>query len=263
VGIVDGRGFDATRDRHETQPVAIVSAALAERFFAGQSPIGQMLRRNGDDTPDLLVIGVASNTSVRLLAEEPRPFVYLATSQRDDVYLSLIARVGSDARAASREILGVARTLAPDLMVIESKTMDDHLATMLLPSRALAALFLVFALLALALAAIGLYGVVSCTVAARVREVGIRVSLGATGGEVVRLLMRGGMVLVLIGAGAGMALALLLSRLLSTLLFRVVAADPLVFSTVPALLLAVTLLATLLPARRVLGLSPTTALRAS
>jgi ABC-type antimicrobial peptide transport system permease subunit len=139
--------------------------------------------------------------------------------------------------------------------------MHEHLQAMLFPSRALATLFAVFAGLALMLAAIGLYGIVSFTVAARAREIGIRVSLGATGSEVVRLLMRSGLVLVSVGGVIGLVLGVLVSRAAGRLLFHETAADPLVFTVVPVLLLAVTGLATFLPARRALRVSPSSALR--
>jgi ABC-type antimicrobial peptide transport system permease subunit len=147
--------------------------------------------------------------------------------------------------------------------VIESRTVADHLATQLLPSRALAAAFALFGGLALAIAAIGLYGTVSFGVAARAREIGIRMSLGATGASVVRLLAQGGARLVLLGGVLGLILALVVTRVAGSLLFRVDTQDPLVFLAVPALLLLVAGAATVLPTLRALRVSPSRTLRST
>jgi cell division protein FtsX len=200
---------------------------------------------------------------VRLLGEEPRPFVYLDAEQMDVFSTTLLARADGDARALAARILKRARTLEPELLVLESRTVEDHVASQLLPSRALAAAFALFGGLALAIAAIGLYGTVSFTVAARAREIGIRMSLGASSASVVRLLMRGGATLVLLGGGVGLILALVVTRVAGSLLFRVDSRDPLVFLAVPALLMLVAGLATVLPTLRALRLSPSSTLRSS
>lgn len=263
VPVVEGRAFNPD-DRDDSPGVVIVSQAFARRFFPGESAIGKTLTRNEEDEGGALtVVGVARDTMVRYLGETPRPFLYLDTAQRRQTYVTVLARTRGDAKAMSRTLLTTARELEPDLVVIESTTMHDHLATMLLPARALAGSFVAFAGLALLLAVIGLYGVVSCAVSARSREVGIRLSLGARGGSIVRLLMRGGALLVTVGAFVGMVLAFVLSQGLSSLLFAVDARDPIVFLSVPLILAAATVLATLLPARRALRSSPTAVLRST
>jgi predicted permease len=261
VPIVEGRGF-LEQDREDTPLVAVVSQAFAERFFAGRSAVGQRLRR--PERPDLEIVGVSRNVAVRFLGEAPRPLVYVASEQNDQSFGSLLLRTGTgDASAAAAALLRSARGIAPDLMVLESKTLEDHLQAMLFPSRALAALFAIFAGLALGLAAIGLYGIVSFTVAARAREIGIRVSLGATGSEVVGLFMRSGLLLVAAGGAIGLVLGVLVAQAASALLFQEATVDPLVFLGVPLLLLAVTGVATFLPARRAMRMSPSSALRAA
>ncbi|HVS64218.1 MAG TPA: ABC transporter permease [Thermoanaerobaculia bacterium] len=267
VRIVEGRPFDS-RDRRtleegerEAATVAVVSQAFVDRYLPDRPALGQVLHR--PDRGDVEIVGVASDTMVRLLGEEPRPFVYLSAEQADQVNTTLVARTGGDATALVARILTRARTLEPELMVLESRTVEDHLATQLFPSRALAAAFVVFGALALMIAAIGLYGVVSFTVAARAREIGIRMSLGASAGSVVRLLMRGGAALVLLGGVTGIVLALVVSRVAGSLLFRIDTQDPLVFFSVPAILLLVAGVATLLPTLRALQVSPSSTLRAS
>jgi predicted permease len=260
VPIVEGRSFDE-HDRSDTPMVAIVTQAFAERYFPGRSPLGQRLRRQ--DRPDVEIVGVSRNVAVRFLGEAPRPLVYTAAEQADQSFGSLLLRTDGDAKAAATALLRAARGVAPDIMVLESKTMAQHLEAMLFPSRALAALFAVFAGLALLLAAIGLYGIVSFTVAARAREIGIRVAVGASGREVVSLFMRSGLLLVAGGGAVGLVLGLLVARAAGRLLFQETAIDPIVFVGVPLLLLLVTGLATFLPARRALGASPSSALRSS
>jgi predicted permease len=267
VRIVQGRAFDQ-RDRRllaagekERASVAIVSQAFVERFFPDRPAIGQRLRRPGKS--DVEIVGVAADTMVRLLGEDPRPFVYLDADQADVASSTLLARTAGDAKALAARILARARALEPELLVIESRTVADHLATQLLPSRALAAAFALFGGLALAIAAIGLYGTVSFGVAARAREIGIRMSLGATGASVVRLLAQGGARLVLLGGVLGLILALVVTRVAGSLLFRVDTQDPLVFLAVPALLLLVAGAATVLPTLRALRVSPSRTLRST
>jgi ABC-type antimicrobial peptide transport system permease subunit len=159
-------------------------------------------------------------------------------------------------------MLATLRELDPEAWVWEAKTMEEHLAIVLLPARLSAILLVVFAVLALTLASIGLYGVVSYAVSQRTREMGIRMSLGADAGTVIRMLTGSGMKLVAVGGVLGLALALLVARLLSQLLFGVGAFDPVTFVAVPALLGGVALLAAYFPARRASRVDPVSALRA-
>jgi predicted permease len=267
VRILQGRAFDS-RDRrtptaggNDEASVAIVSQAFVDRYFPDRSAIGQILHR--PNRGDVEIVGVATDTMVRLLGEDPRPFVYLDAEQSDIVNTTLLARTDGDAKALAARILTRARGLEPELMVLESRTVNDHLATQLLPSRALAAAFGLFGGLALAIAAIGLYGVVSFTVAARAREIGIRMALGSSGASMMRLLMRGGATLVLLGGAIGIVLALVVTRVAGSLLFRIDAQDPVVFLAVPALLLLVAGLATVLPTLSALRMSPSSTLRSS
>jgi ABC-type antimicrobial peptide transport system permease subunit len=173
----------------------------------------------------------------------------------------MVVRTRTDAAAAVLPTLALMREMDPDILIYSSSTMADFLSTQLLPARLGAFALLLFAGLALGLAVIGLYGVVSYAVASRSREVGIRMSLGADVRSVVRMLMGDGLRLAAIGAAAGLVLAFVLSQGLRSLLFGVPALDPVTFLGVPAVLLAAALVAAWLPARRAGRVQPVRALR--
>lgn len=259
IEIVSGRGF-TDADGPDSRPVVVVSQAFARRFFPDREAVGQLLRQ--PDAEDLHVVGVARDVKVRSLGEAPLPFVYRALAQEYTTFPTVVARTATSAEATARELLRAGRELDPDLWVWEATTMDRHLGIMLLPARLSALLLACFAGLALLLAAIGLYGIVSYAVAQRRREVGIRMSLGADGTAVVRLLTGSGLRLVALGCALGLGASLLLARALGGLLFGVAAWDPVAFAAGPGLLLAIAAVAAWLPARRASRVDPVSALRA-
>ena len=260
IQIVRGRNFNDA-DREDSQPVAIISEAMARRFWTDGDAVGRLVRRRADDDPPWLVVGVASNAKVRTLGEAPRNMVYLPYSQRFRPLLTVVARTSIDPERTALAMLTAGRELDPDLWVFETKTMDRHLALMRLPQQLSAFVLSAFGVLALALAAVGLYGVVSYSVARRTREIGIRMALGADGGRVVRMLVAGGLKLVVAGGALGLTLAVVATRLLGGLLFEIDALDPLTFLGVPLVLGAAALLAAYLPARRASRVNPVVALR--
>jgi len=259
IEIVRGRNFDSS-DREDAPGVALVSQALANRFWPGEDAVGRVLQRPGGD--GLLVVGIASDAKVRSLGEAPRSLVYLPYSQNYQSYMTVVASTSLNADRLALQMLAQLCELDPEAWVWEAKTMEEHLAIVLLPARLSAILLAVFAALALTLASVGLYGVVSYAVAQRTREMGIRMSLGADAGKVIRMLTASGMKLVAIGGVVGLGLALLAGRLLSQLLFGVGALDLVTFIAVPALLAIVALLAAYFPARRASRVDPVSALRA-
>ena len=259
IEIVRGRNFD-NADRPDTRPVVIVSEAMARRFWTDGDAVGRLVRRRDPDPP-WLVVGVASDAKVRQLGESPRNLIYLPYSQWFTPSLTVVARTAVDPERTALALLAAGRELDPDLRVLETKTMDRHLALMRLPQQLSAFVLSAFGVLALALASVGLYGVVSYGVARRTREIGIRKALGADGPRVVRLLVAGGLKLVVIGGALGLALAVVTTRLVGGLLFEVDALDPLTFAGVPLVLGAAALLAAWLPARRASRVSPVVALR--
>lgn len=259
VRILRGRNFN-NLDTPESDPVAIVSDALVRRFWPEEEAIGRIIRRTNDT--DLRIVGIASDAKVRTLGEAPRPFVYLPYSQDYSAAVTLVARTSVDSETTARDMLLVARELDPELMIFESKTMSRHIGSMLLPAQLGALVLTAFAGLALILAMIGLYGIVSYSVSQRTREVGIRLSLGADAGTVVRMLTAGGMRLVVYGCVVGLVLSLLLAGVMSRLLFGVSPFDLLTFLAVPLVLVGVAMLATYVPSRRASRVDPIIALRA-
>ena len=257
VSIVRGRNFTHA-DGPDAPRVAIVNEVFAQKFWPNRDPVGQAFRA---DTTNFRVIGVMRTTKVRTLGEEPRPFILGAFRQAFSSNIRIVARTDANAERTAVALLGTMRETAPDLLFIQTKTMAQHLAAMLLPARLGAIAFTLFAGLALALAVLGVYGVVSYAVARRTREVGIRLAIGASPSGVVRLLMREGMTLVVVGAVMGLVLGLAATRLLAALLFGVRAADPLTFVGAPLLLLAVGAVASLLPARRASRIDPARVLK--
>jgi predicted permease len=259
IQIVSGRNFDET-DVADGQRVVIVNEVLADRFWPGESPVGRTLREQDED--ELLIVGVAEAVKVRSLGETPRPFVYYPYSQDYNSYVTVLARIAGNAERTAGDLLTLLREMDPEILVFENKTMEDHLGVMLIPARLSAFLSTLFGTLALVLATIGLYGVVSYTVARRNREMGIRMSLGAAPHSVVALMVGGGMRLVGVGGAVGLVLAFLATRALQGFLFGVGALDPVAFVAVPAMLGAVALVAAYIPARRASRIDPVRTLKA-
>lgn len=260
IQILRGRNFNEA-DLPDSQPVAVISDAMAQRFWRDGDAVGRLMRRPDEDNPDLLIVGVARDAKVRTLGEAPRNMVYLPFSQQFARSLTIVARTTADPEQTALALIGAGREVDPDLWVGEAKTMRRHLALMLLPAQLAAFILSAFGVLALALAAIGLYGVVSYGVAQRTREVGIRMALGADGGAVVRLLAASGLKLVMVGGAVGLIVALVVTRLLSGLLFGINTIDPLTFIGVPLVLGGTALFAAYLPARRASRINPVAALR--
>jgi predicted permease len=259
IALPRGRGFTEA-DTDAGERVAVVSEAFVERFWPGQQAVGRLVHRSGGDP--VRIVGVARDTRVRSLGEDPRPRVYFAASQQYLEGLQVIVRGRASSADLLRLTIDEALALEPDLVFFDQRTMEEHLAIHLFPPRMGALLLSVFGGLALLLAAVGIWGVVSHAVARRTREVGIRVSLGATGGEVVRLLVGSGMRLVGVGVAVGMVLALGAGALLARFLYGLGLVDPVTLAGVPLVLAAVALLAAWLPARRAARVDPVEALRA-
>jgi predicted permease len=259
IPILQGRNFVDT-DLPDGILVAIVNEVFAERFWPGEDPIGKKIRRESGQ--ELEVVGMSRSTKVRTLGEPPRPFIYTPYSQRYTAFLTAVIQTRGLPEAALRTAFRTLREMDPEMVVVESKTLDEHLGVQLMPARLGALMASVFALVALALASIGLYGVVSYAVSRRSREMGIRMSLGAAPGKVVAQVVREGMILAGVGTVVGLVLAFAGAQVLRSLLFGVGALDPLTFVAVPAVLLAVTLVAAYLPARRASRVDPVTALKA-
>jgi predicted permease len=258
IRILRGRNF-TEHDLPDSPPVVLINQTFAETFWPGQDPVGRRIQRG--DSPDYTVVGVTSDAKIRTLGEPPRPFIYRPYNQVNPPFFYVLARTSIDPERTTLDMLAAGRELDPELWVWEAKTMERHLAVQLLPARLTALVLSAFAVLALALASIGMYGIVSYAVSRRTREVGIRMSLGADRAGVIRMLVGSGMKLVAIGGVIGLAIAYGAARLLTGLLHNVSALDPVTFLTVPAVLAGTAMLAAYIPARRASRVDPAAALR--
>jgi predicted permease len=258
--IVSGRTFNDA-DRRDTRPVAVISQAMARRYWPDGDAVGRVLRRPDPGQDDLVVVGVASDINMRSLGEAPRDVVYEAYSQKEGSPMYHFVVRAADPERISPALIAAARNVDPDLQAFQSMTMAQHLAMSRLPSQLGAFMLSAFAVLALALASVGVYGLVSYTVAKRTREVGIRMALGADAAGVARLLASNGLRLVLLGGAIGVAASLLVARFLAALLFGVGTFDPAILTSAPLVLGVAAWLAAYLPARRASRADPLAALR--
>jgi predicted permease len=258
VPIVRGEGFGAADPNGE--PVILVSEAFVETFYRGQDVVGTIIETSGGDP--LRIIGVAADTKVRTLGEDPRPYVYKMQGRDRFLGQQFVVKGSGSSAELLATALRVLRDVDPDMAVVEAKTMNEHLSLLLFPPRMAALLLSVFGGLALLLSGIGIYGVVSYAVSKRTRELGIRMSLGASAEDVIRMAIGGGMRLVLVGGVFGVILAGAVTWAISGFLFGIGPTDVVTFVTIPLILSGVALLAAWVPARRASAVNPVQALRA-
>jgi putative ABC transport system permease protein len=265
IPLLEGRTFQQ-QDNANAPGVTLINEAFARRYWPGQQPLGKRIQLgivgNGTNTaPYLTVIGVVKDGKYNSLSEAATPFFYLNLAQTHRSAPTLIVRTKGDPLASLSAVRNEVAALDKNLPLFNVKTMRQHLGLALLPARLAGGALGIFGLLALILAAAGIYGVMAYSVAQRTREIGIRMALGANARDVLRLVLRQGMTLVSIGMAIGLAAALALSQLLKTMLFGVSATDPLTFIAIVILLAAVALLACWIPARRATKVDPIIALR--
>ena len=260
VAILQGRGFTGD-DRPETPRVAIVNETMARRYWPGGSAIGKTFQNRGASGLVYEIVGVSADHKVMTVAEGPTPFIHVARSQQPNSYNVIIARTGGDAAALVREMRRELLAIEPGLVFVESQTMDAEVGKRLFPLRASAWVVSVVGLVAMALAAIGLYGVIAYSVARRTREIGIRVALGARPGSVIALVIRQGLVVAVVGLAVGCALAGIAAHQIASVLYGIGAADPVSWVGAAAVLLGVAAFANMIPARRAARITPSAALR--
>jgi putative ABC transport system permease protein len=263
VALVEGRTFSA-QDAMGARPVAIVSEAAARQYWPGHSAVGQRFGFTMAGAPWIEVIGVVQSVHNRALDLESTPDVYLPYRENPFRYapvsMSLVVRSSSGSSLAGT-VRAAVSSLDSSLPVSSFQPMEYFVDASLAPRKFNLVLFGIFAALAIALAAAGLYGTMSYLVNQRSHEIGIRMALGAEERKVLRMVIGNGLAQAAIGVAIGLAVSFASARVMEGLLFGVHAKDPLVFSTVPAVLIAVTLLATYLPARRAARVDPLDALR--
>jgi len=259
VPLIAGRSF-AGADDAVASPVILINAAARRRFFAGQEPLGQRIQLWGSART---VVGVVGNERMHGLAADSPPAVYLPLPQvpSGSGAHSLLLRVRGDPGTLAPALRSIVRHLDPSLALFGVEPLAQTVSSSMGQRRFTMLVLGVFAAVALLLAAVGVHGVLSYTVAQRTREIGIRMALGADPHGVRALVVTQGGVLIMKGLAFGLLGALVVTRMLSTLLYGVSTYDPLTFASVAVALGAVALLASWLPARRAAGVDPMVALR--
>jgi predicted permease len=263
LGIPLLRGRDFTEQDTAGSPrVVIVNKAFADRYWPGEDPVGKRISSEGAGGPYEHVVGVVKTVKHMFIGEDPRPYIYRAQSQNyRPSFNMLLVRTSGNPTAVLSPVCDVIRQLDPNMSPMGTLVLSEMISFALLPARFAAGLFGLIGMLALLLASVGLYGVMSYTIGRRTREIGIRMALGAQDSDVVRLVLKQGLTLTVIGLSVGLAISFAATRVLSTLLYEIGADDPATFGSVSLILAIVALLACYIPARRATRVDPMVALR--
>ena len=259
IPMLRGREF-GEQDSADAAPVVMINDQMARRHWPGRDPVGQKIQL-GPDSPEREIIGVVATGKYVSLREPASTFVYLPLQQNYESGAAIHIRAAGNPELLVPAVREIVRGLDRDLPVFSIQTLADQRRRSLSQEQLLGSLLGIFGLVALVLAAIGIYGVIAYSVSQRTREVGVRMALGARGSDILRLVVGHGMGLALVGVAVGLAASVGLARLTSSFLFGVTAGDPLTFGGITLLLVLVALLACSLPARRATRVSPITALR--
>jgi predicted permease len=257
IPFVHGRDFDE-RDQEGARGVVIINERMAERYWPGGDALGRRLKLTKDW---LEIVGIAKDVKNRSLSEAPQPFLYLPLLQDYRSNMILVARTSVEPEKMFQPVRVEVAALDPVIPMFGVKTLEEHVGISLFLPRMAATLLSIFGLLALSLAAVGLYGVMAYSVSQRTRELGIRVSVGAERRDIFKLILGQGLALSIVGLLGGLVTALAVTRLTAKLLYGISATDPVTFIVIALLLLCVTLLACYFPARRATRVDPIIALR--
>ena len=262
IPLLAGRTFD-TRDSANTPVGVLINKTIADRVFAGRDPVGMRLRYPSVQVDPITVIGVVGDVKITGLDEAVKPVLYYSFRQSPSTFANLVARTQNDPNTLAGSIRTEVRNLEPDAAILNIRTMDEMISqTQASFIRRFPALLIsIFAGVALLLASIGIYGVVSYSVSQQTHYIGVRMALGARPADILKMILKQGLFLALLGVGIGVLAALGLMRLLSSLLYQVSTNDVTTFATVTGALFVVALLACYLPARRATKVDPLVALR--
>jgi len=265
IPILKGRDFE-DRDEHKSAPVIIVTDSFAREYFPGEDPIGKRIQpgiSTWDDEKSTMreIVGIVGDVRNRALKTEPKPAYYLPQSQVPFNQVVVVAKTAGDPKSLVPSVTRAVRSMDAELPVFSVKTMDEYVTNSVAGPRFNTTLLSIFAAVALVLTIIGLYGVMSYSVAQRTNEIGIRMALGAEKHDVLKLIVKQGLTLVVIGLALGIGGALALTKLLTSLLFGITTKDPVTFVAIAALLSLVGLLACCVPALRATKVDPLVALR--
>src|SRR6267154_141899 len=258
--LLRGRSFDESD--HDTAPqVAVINEAFARTYWPNQNPIGKRFRKAKANSPWITVVGLIANARTESLAEAGVPKIYLDLYQTGGKRLAIFLRGNLDAAAIPNEVREQVQSVDPTLPVSGAQTLNETVSASLAERRFSMEIVVLFALTALLLAGLGIYGVISYIVSARTHEIGIRIALGAQRRNILRIVVRQGLALAVAGAAVGLVGALIVSHSMAGLLYGVKPTDPLTFAGVAVLLVVVALFACYVPARRAMRVDPMIALR--
>src|SRR5688572_12701933 len=252
-------------DREKSEKVALINNSMAQTLWPGTEPLGRRIRFAGDDGSEAqqwrTIVGVVNDVSQYALDKKPPMQIYLPHVQFPTSFNTIVVKTTGDPKALTGAVKNAILAIDKDQAVYSVATLDELLGDSIVVRRFLMLLLMVFAAIALILAAIGIYGVMSFVVTQRTREIGIRMALGAQARDVLAMVLKNGIALAAIGVAAGLVAAFVLTRLLRSLLFGVTATDAATFALVPVGVTAVVMLACYLPARRASKVNPLVALR--
>jgi len=260
VPIVHGRGLTAA-DRPDTEPVVVITQSAAARYWPGESPLGKRMRLGGAERPWTTIVGVCGDTIDDWFNRRGVPTVYVPVAQAPSLSVSLVLKTNGDPAALATAARAAVAAVDRSQPVFEAVTMRDALRIRTTGLRFIGGMMAVFGVLALVLAAIGIYSVMAYHVAQRRHEMGIRMALGATGGDVLRLTVGQGARMAALGIVIGLLVGAALARVLESLLFGVVAAEPWLFAAVATTLAVIACVASVIPARFAAATDPLIALR--
>jgi predicted permease len=260
IPLLRGRLFDES-DTHKTPQVAVINEAFARTYWPDQNPIGKRFRKSGADSPWITVVGLIANARTESLTEAGVPKIYLDLYQTGGKRLAIFLRGNLDTAEIPDEVCEQVQSVDPTLPVFGAQTLDETVSASLSERRFSMVIVGLFALTALFLAGLGIYGVISYVVSERTHEIGIRIALGAESGSILQMVLRQGLGLAFAGAAVGLVGALIVSHLMGGLLYGVRSTDPLTFAGVALLLIGVALFACYIPARRAIRVDPLVALR--
>jgi predicted permease len=260
IPMVLGRGFTA-RDNETAPKIVVINDAAAKKYFPNENPVGQRFGSSPETTDQLEIVGVLRDAKYNSVRDPAPPTMYVPYLQARAGSAVIEVRTAGDPVAVTSGVREAVRQVEPNLPMMDVSTQLEQVERRFAQEKIFAQAYTLFGGLALLLAAIGLFGLMSYSVSRRTNEIGIRMALGAQRSSIVRMIVRHGAELTGLGIAAGLAGAVLLTRVMATLLFGVSATDPMTFVAVPLLLAVIAVLASYLPARRATRVDPVVALR--